>query len=233
MRCEIHEFLWDILYPLLLTHWIFVDESGSSCHELYSWVGTSLDLLKISDHIATLSSVRNLNASLPLLSLLPSRLPLYFTRGRCPFTLAPPTPTPTPLLCTRVLPSHMLSPPTVCPPLLPTLVQIHCVSVSLSVSLSLSLSLSLLVVLGSVGVWRTGTGQDRHPRHPTAAPQTCQTPRPPPPPPRPPSPPLAPASRLTWTNGRWRCACCKRCVLERQSVNVFLMSSLKSRPPSH
>ena len=121
---------------------------------------------------------------------------------------------------------------------------------ALSLSLSLSLCLSLLVVLGSVGVWRTGTGQDRHPRHPTAAPQTCQTPRPPLPPPRPPSPLLAPASRLTWTNGRWLCACCKdvclrkcKCVsdslIEEQSIitlnSVGTLEALAApaSPPEH
>lgn len=129
-------------------------------------------------------------------------LPLSRCQGRWPpHPRAHCTPPPLRLLCTHVCRAlTCLSPPTVRPCPLP-LYHLTVIS-SLSPPLSLSLSLSFsLTALGSIGVWRTGHAlltptQQQHL-------QTCRTPRPPPRPPRPPSLLRAPASRPTWTNGRW------------------------------
>lgn len=130
-----------------------------------------------------LSSARNLNSPLLLFCPCgPSLPPLYCSVGHCPFTLVPPPPPP-PAVYIHVLSAHMF----ISSHLLPCTRPFHQLTLNSPHSLC-------LFALGSVGVQRTG--------HAPSAPQTCQTLRPPPLLPRPPSLLLAPASRLTWTNGR-------------------------------
>lgn len=115
--------------------------------------------------------------------------------GHCPFA-----PMPSDLVkgllrhtCAALSRVYLLPPSPMCPPLSPLC------SSPLSFPLSLSLSFCLS------GFWNPQAfrGRDTHPGH-LPAPQTCQTLRPLLLPLRPPFLLPAPASRLTWTNGRQR-----------------------------